>query len=333
MATTVASRHAAVARPGDSRSRRSGARSRKNRQRLTVLSFMAPAAIGITVFFVYPLITAVYFSLTKFGLLSQPVYIGLRNYQNMLHDTNLIKASENTVWLVLVMVPTQILFGLGTGMLLVAMRRSASIYRTIFYLPALVPPVAGALAFVYVLKPGTGPVNVLLSKFGIEGPLWFNDPDWAKPSLTLLALWGIGNTMVIFLAALLDVPVTLLEAAALDGANAWQRFRHVTLPTLSPVIVFSTITGIIATLQYFTQAAVAASAASGQAINAGNSVSTTFGYPQGSTFTYPLWLYMKGFAYDQLGYASAMAVVLFIVAFLIILVVLKRSKSFSGEAS
>jgi multiple sugar transport system permease protein len=333
MGTTVASRHVTAARPGDPRSRRHGARRRKARQRLTVLSFMAPAIIGVTVFFVYPLVTAVYFSLNKFGLLSQPVYVGLKNYQNMLHDTNLIKASENTVWLVLVMVPTQVLFGLGTGMLLIAMKRSSTIYRTIFYLPALVPPVAGALAFVYVLKPGTGPVNVLLSKLGIEGPLWFNDPAWAKPSLTLLALWGIGNTMVIFLAALLDVPVTLLEAAALDGANAWQRFRHVTLPTLSPVIVFSTITGIIATLQYFTQAAVAASAASGQAVNAGGNVSTTFGYPLGSTFTYPLWLYMQGFPYGRLGYASAMAVILFIAAFLIILIILKRAKSFSGDSS
>jgi multiple sugar transport system permease protein len=251
----------------------------------------------------------------------------------MLHDSLLGKAAANTTWLVLVMVPTQVVFGLATGMLVVAMKRSSSIYRTIFYLPALVPPVAGALAFVYVLKPGTGPVNVLLSKIGIEGPLWFNDPAWAKPSLTLLALWGIGNTMVIFMAALLDVPMTLLEAAALDGATTWQRFRHVTVPTLSPVIVFSTVTGIITTLQYFTQAAVAASAASGQAINAGASVSSTFGYPQGSTFTYPLWLYMKGFAYYKLGYASAMAVVLFIVAFLVILIVLKRAKSFSGVSS
>jgi multiple sugar transport system permease protein len=332
MATTVATRHAA-ARPGDPRSRRSGARRRRTRQRLTVLSFMAPAAIGIIVFFGYPLVTAVWFSLNSFSLLSQPVYVGLRNYQNMLHDTNLIKASENTLWLVLVMVPAQVLFGLVAGMLLVAMKRGSSIFRTIFYLPALVPPVAGALAFVYVLKPGTGPVNVLLSKLGIEGPLWFNDPAWAKPALTLLALWGIGNTMVIFLAALLDVPATLLEAAALDGANAWQRFRHVTLPTLSPVIVFSTITGVIATLQYFTQAAVAGSAASGQAVNAGGHVSSTFGYPLGSTFTYPLWLYMQGFPYGKLGYASAMAVVLFIVAFLIILVILKRAKSFSGESS
>src|SRR5262249_38419266 len=158
-----------------------------------------------------------------------------------------------------------VLFGLGAGILLVTMKRSATIYRTIFYLPALVPPVAGTLAFVYILKPGIGPVDALLSRVGIDGPQWFNDPDWAKPALTLLTLWGIGNAMVLFLAALLDVPVSLHEAAALDGANAWQRFRHVTLPTLSPVIVFSTITGIIATLQFFTQAAVAASVASGQA--------------------------------------------------------------------
>jgi multiple sugar transport system permease protein len=331
MATTVATRHAA-ARPGTPRSRRPGATRRRTRQRLTVLSFMAPALIGIATFFVYPLIMAVYFSLTKYNLLTPPEFVGLKNYQNMLHDENLIKATKNTIWLVLVMVPTQVLFGLGSGILLVSMKRSATLYRTIFYLPALVPPVAGTLAFVYVLKPGTGPVNSLLARFGIEGPQWFNDPAWSKPSLTLLALWGIGNTMVIFLAALLDVPVSLHEAAALDGANAWQRFRHVTLPTLSPVIVFSTITGIIATLQFFTQAAVAASAASGQA-TVGGGAASNFGYPEGSTFTFPLWLYMKGFNYSQLGYASAMAIVLFIVTFAIIVVVLKRSKSFSGDPS
>jgi len=287
---------------------------------------------GILIFFVYPLISAVYFSFTKFDLLTPPEWVGLKNYQGMLHDTNLIKSAKNSLWLVLVMVPAQVLFGLGTGVLLVAMKRSTTLYRTLFYLPALVPPVAGTLAFVYILKPGTGPLNILLAQFGIEGPQWFNDPAWSKPSLTLLVLWGIGNTMVIFLAALLDVPASLLEAASLDGANAWQRFRHVTLPTLSPVIVFSTITGIIATLQFFTQAAVAASTASGQA-TVGGGAASTFGYPEGSTFTYPLWLYMKGFNYGQMGYACAMSIVLFIVAFAIIVVVLKRSKSFTGDAS
>ena len=165
--------------------------------------------------------------------------------------------------------------------------------------------------------------------------MWFNDPSWAKPSLVLLALWGIGNTMVIFLAALLDVPVHLQEAASLDGASTWQRFRFVTLPMLSPVIVFATITGIIATLQYFTEAAVASSAATGQAVNGGGSVSSTFGNPEGSTFTYPLWLYQVGFRYGALGYANAMAVGLFVVALAVtvILIVIKRTRSFSGEPS
>jgi multiple sugar transport system permease protein len=300
------------------------------RQRLTVLSFMAPTLLGIVIFFGYPLVAAVYFSFTKFNLLTPPQWVGLRNYRYVLEDPYLRQAARNTLWLVVVMVPAQIVVGLSTSTLLTTMRRSASIYRTLFYLPALVPPVAGALAFVYLLKPGTGIVNHLLSLVGIDGPLWFNSPTWSKPSLTLLAMWGIGNTMVIFLAALLDVPVTLHEAAALDGANAFQRFRHVTLPTISPVILFTAITGVIATLQYFTEAAVAASAASGQA-TVGGGAGSNFGYPQGSTFTYPLWLYLAGFRYNLLGYANALAVILFVVAFAAIAILLKRSRSFAGD--
>jgi multiple sugar transport system permease protein len=258
--------------------------------------------------------------------------VGLANYRFAFQDPQVRQAAYNTLWLVVAMVPTQVVFGLGTGVLLTKMRRSGSFYRTIFFLPALVPPVAGALAFVYILKPGTGIVNHVLSWVGISGPLWFNSAAWAKPSLTLLGLWGIGNTMVIFLAALLDVPASLLEAAALDGANAWQRFRHVTLPSISPVIVFTGVVGAITTLQYFTQAAVAASAASGKA-TVGGGVGENFGYPNGSTFTYPLWLYMTGFRYGFLGYASALAVLLFVVAFAVIAIVLKRSRSFVGDAS
>jgi multiple sugar transport system permease protein len=212
------------------------------------------------------------------------------------------------------------------------MRRGSSFYRTIFYLPALVPTVAGVLAFVYILKPGIGPVNTLLAKVGIDGPGWFNSPTWSKPSLVLLAMWGIGNTMVIFLAALLDVPVSLYEAASIDGANAWQRFRNVTLPTISPVLLFCTITGIIATLSYFTEAAVAASAASGNA-TVGGGAASNFGYPNQSTLTYPLYLYQAGFPQTFLGYANALAIVLFLVAFIVIAMLLRRSKSFVQGAS
>ena len=124
-------------------------------------------------------------------------------------------------------------------------RRGVGVFRTVFYLPALAPPVAATLGFVYLLNPATGPVNTVLGKIGIEGPLWFNDPSWSKPSLVLLALWGVGNTMIIFLAAILDVPQHLYESAELDGAGALQRLRWVTLPTISPVILFAVVLGVI----------------------------------------------------------------------------------------
>jgi multiple sugar transport system permease protein len=148
----------------------------------------------------------------------------------------------------------------------------------------------------------------------------------------MLGLWAVGDIMIIFLAALLDVPQSLYEAASIDGANAWQRFRYVTLPSIQPIILFEAITGVIYTLQYFTQAAVASSIASGQATTGGG-ISTNFGYPEGSTFTYPLWLYVVGFRYNLLGYANAMAVVLFVVAFAITLVLLRRFKAFTAEAN
>jgi multiple sugar transport system permease protein len=302
------------------------------RHHATVLSFLAPALIGIAVFFLYPLVSAVYFSLTKFDLLSVPQWVGLDNYQRMGEDPYLLQSVRNTLWMVVVFVPARIVSAIGLSMLLIQLRRGASFFRTIFFLPALAPPVAATIAFVYLLKPGTGPVNTFLAHIGIQGPLWFNSPAWAKPSLVLLGLWGIGDIMVIFLAAVLGVPATLYEAASLDGANAWHRFRYVTIPTIQPVILFAAVTGVIYTLQYFDQAAVAGSIASGQA-TVGAGISQNFGFPEGSTFTYPLWLYTVGFRYNALGYANAMAVALFVVAFGVTVFLLRRSRAFSGETS
>ena len=149
-------------------------------------------------------------------------------------------------------------------------KAGVGVFRTVFYLPALVPPVAATLGFVYLLNPATGPVNTILARLGIEGPLWFNDPAWSKPSLVMLGLWGIGNTMIIFLAAVLDVPRHLYESAELDGAGAWRRLRYVTLPTISPVLLFAVVLGVIQGLQYFTQAFVAANVAAGQASQGGS---------------------------------------------------------------
>jgi multiple sugar transport system permease protein len=306
-----------------------GVRVRKG---ATTFSFLAPALIGIAVFFLYPLGSAVYFSFTKFDLLSVPEWVGLDNYRRMADDPFLLQSIRNTLWMVVVFVPVRIIGAIGLSMLLTQLRRGAGFFRTLFYLPALVPPVAATIAFVYLLKPGTGPVNHFLSVIGIEGPLWFNSPAWAKPSLVLLGLWAIGDLMVIFLAAVLGVPSSLYEAASLDGANAWQRFRSITLPTIRPVVLFAAVTGVIYTLQYFDQAAVAGSIASGQA-TVGGGISSNFGFPEGSTFTYPLWLYTVGFRYSALGYANALAIGLFVVALAVTLILLRRARAFSGEES
>src|SRR2546430_6369903 len=159
-------------------------------------------------------------------------------------------------------------------------RRGVGVFRTVFYLPALAPPVAATLGFVYILNPATGPLNTILGKLGIQGPLWFQSPHWSKPALVGLGLWGIGNTMVIFLAAVLDVPQQLYESAELDGAGPLQRLRWVTLPSVSPVILFAVVLGVIQGLQYFTQAYVAANVAAGQADQAADVTAASLGYPQ-----------------------------------------------------
>jgi multiple sugar transport system permease protein len=186
--------------------------------------------------------------------------------------------------------------------------------------------VAATLGFVYLLNPATGPVNTVLGRIGIEGPLWFNDPAWSKPSLVLLGLWGVGNTMVIFLAAILDVPKHLYESAELDGAGPLKRFVWVTLPSISPVILFAVVLGVIQGLQYFTQAYVAYTVAAGQASQAGGTSTLELGYPEGSTLFYPILLYYHGFRFFNMGYASAMAMLLLAVAFAVTFVIIRNSR-------
>ena len=187
------------------------------RRRLVVL-LMAPWLIGFSVFFGYPLVMSVYLSFTHYDLLSSPKWIGTANYRYLFtQDSQVGQAVKNTLWIIAVMVPLQVVFAFGVAMMLARARRGAGFFRTIFYLPALAPPVAATLAFVYILNPATGPVNILLKHLGIEGPLWFQSPTWSKPSLVLLGMWGVGNIMIIFLAAILDVPRHLYESAELDG--------------------------------------------------------------------------------------------------------------------
>ena len=190
------------------------------RRRGLVLAFMSPWLVGFLVFIAYPLVYSGYLSLHSYDLLSPPRWVGLANYRYLIQDDPEIGAAiRNTLWFIVVAVPLQVLFAFGIALMLTRARAGVGVFRTIFYLPALAPPVAATLGFVYLLNPATGPINSLLEKVGIEGPLWFNSPEWSKPSLTLLAMWGVGTTMIIFLAAILDVPRHLHESAELDGAS------------------------------------------------------------------------------------------------------------------
>jgi multiple sugar transport system permease protein len=296
------------------------------RRRRTVLAFMSPWIIGFGVFFGYPLITTVYLSFTHYDLLQPSRWIGLANYKYMFtRDKQIWPAISNTLWLVAIMVPLKVMFAFGVALMLTRARRGIGVFRTIFYLPALAPTVAATLGFVYILNPATGPVNGALKLVGIDGPLWFSSPSWSKPALTLLLLWGVGNMMIIFLAALVDVPRHLYESAQLDGAGPWQRMRWVTLPSISPVILFAVVIGTIEALQLFDQAYVGATIAAGSASSAGDP-SNDLGFPENSTLFYPVLLYQQGFRFFNMGYAAAMAVLLLVVSFAITMIIVRNSR-------
>ena len=299
--------------------------SQRNRFAALMLS---PALLGMLVFFVYPLLATLVFSFTRFDLVSAPEWVGLRNYRYFLdEDPAVWQAIRNTLWLTAVMVPARVLFGLACAGIVTSVKSGAGLLRALYYLPALAPPVATTVAFVFLFNPATGPVNTVLGRLGIDGPLWFTSPDWSKPSLVLLGLWGVGDLMIILMASLLDVPREQYEAASLDGANGPQRFRFITLPNIAPVLLFAVVTGVINMLKYFTEAVVASQVASGQA-NHGQGMASTLGFPSQSTLTFSQWVYQEGFSNFYLGYASALAVIMFLATVGFIVLLLRRSSSF-----
>jgi multiple sugar transport system permease protein len=308
----------------------SGLRARRRRDLVRNLAFLSPWLLGTGLFFLYPLVSTVYFSFTRYDGFTTPTFVGLNNWRYVFaHYPFFWPALRNTLWLVAVMVSLRVVFGLGLGLLVIKVKRSASLLRTVFYLPYLAPPVAATMAFAFLLNPGTGPVNVILGKLGLPEPGWFNDPAWSKPALTLLALWGIGDLMVIFMAALLDVPVHQYEAAELDGAGAWQRFRYITLPMISPIVIFAAVTGVIQTMQYYTQPLVAGKVASG--VIGGSGQQFEPGYPDESTLTLPQLVYNLGFQRFDTGSACVIALVLFALSMAFTMVLLRRSSGLLGE--
>jgi multiple sugar transport system permease protein len=308
------------------------ARGRRRREAVRNLAFLSPWLLGTGLFFLYPLASTVYFSFTHYNGFGTATWDGLDNWTFVFRDYPFFwPALRNTLWLVVMMVTLRVVFGLAVGMLVIRVKRGAGVLRTLFYAPYLAPPVAGTLAFVFLLNPGTGPVNAVLGDLGLPEPGWFNDPTWSKPALTLLALWGIGDLMVIFMAALLDVPKEQYEAAELDGAGAVGRFRFVTLPHLRPIVGFAVITGVIATMQYYTQPLIAGQVASGQVGGSGQQVEP--GYPDKSTLTLPQLVYNLGFQRFDIGAACVIALVLFALSMAFAAVLMRRGSVFLGGDS
>ncbi|MER6101970.1 sugar ABC transporter permease [Streptomyces sp. NPDC001832] len=306
-----------------SKGRRSTLAVKHRKTALRTAAFMSPWLIGFCVFFAYPLISTLYFSLTDYDGFAAPEFSGLKNWSYVFNEYPLFwPALRNTLWLVVVMVTCRVVFGLGIGLLITKIKTGAGVFRTLFYLPYLAPPVAATLGFVFLLNPGTGPVNSILGDLGLPTPGWFTDATWSKPALTALAVWGVGDLMVIFMAALLDVPKEQYEAAELDGASAYQRFRFVTLPNISPIIMFAVVTGIIQTMQYYTQPLVAGKVASG--VMGGSGQPFEPGYPDKSTLTLPQLVYNLGFQRFDYGSACVVALVLFVLAMAFTALLMRR---------
>ncbi|MEO3847752.1 sugar ABC transporter permease [Streptomyces sp. B8F3] len=304
--------------------------ARRRRAALRTLGFLSPWLVGFGVFFAYPLGATVYFSFMKYDGFTDPVWVGLKNWRYVLFDYPFFwPALANTLWLVAVMVTLRTIFGLGVGLLITRIKTGAGVFRTLFYLPYLAPPVAATMSFVFLMNPGTGPVNTVLGRLGLGEPGWFNDAQWSKPALTVLALWCVGDLMVIFMASLLDVPKEQYEAAELDGAGAWSRFRYVTLPNIRPVVLFAVVTGVIATMQYYTEPIVAAKVASG--VIGGSGQHFEPGYPEKSTLTVPQSVYHLGFQRFDTGAACVVALVLFVLAMAFTYVLMRRGSGFLKE--
>jgi len=287
--------------------RRYAARKRAAwRKRWTVLALLSPWLIGFFVFILYPIANSLYWSFTvkRYG---QPArWVGLGNYRLLLDNPDLALALKNTVYLALVGLPIRLLIAILCASLLARPRRGNGAYRLMFYVPSVVPAVASGALFFFLLKQG-GPIASGLDLFGVEAPLWFRDPAWAKPALIMVGTWALGDVMLIFLAGIVDIPRSLYEAIELDGAGRWARFRHVTLPMISPVIFFTLLTGMIGVLQSFDQAFVFS-----QAVRKGRLT----GEPDGSLLTYAM-LQLRYFQDGRIGIASAMAWVMFLITLLI----------------
>lgn len=274
------------------------------------LLFISPWLINFFALTLYPFFASFYYSLTYYNVFKPPMFVGLDNYRDLFADKLFWLSLYNTAYYTFFSISLGTVLAIVIAMLLNMKVEFRPLYRTIYYLPSVTPAVANAIVWAWLFNPLYGPINAVLSMLNIPAPSWFGDPFWAKPALIIIGFWGLGQAIVIYLASLQDVPRELIEAADLDGAGPWQKIWRVTLPLISPVILFNVITGLIGAFQYFTEAYV-----------------LTQGGPADSTLFYGLYLYSSAFRYFKMGYASALAWILFIIILLITLLTFRVSRN------
>ncbi|SEO68039.1 carbohydrate ABC transporter permease [Paenibacillus sp. OV219] len=271
--------------------------------------FIAPWIVGFVVFVLGALVTAFYVSMTDWDLLTPSKWIGTDNYETLFHDKKFWISLRVTVIYVVTAVPLGIIFGFSIALLLNQKIKGLSIWRTIYYFPAILSGVAVSLMWMWVLNPDFGVINLLLSYVGIHGPGWIASPTWALPSLVIMSVWGSGGGMIIYLAGLQGIPTELYEAAEIDGCSKWKKLWKITIPMMTSVIFFNLIIGMISAFQTFTEAYV-----------------ITNGGPDNATLFYAMYLYQNAFKFFKMGYASALAWVLFLIILLVTMLLFATSR-------
>lgn len=283
----------------------------ETRKVLKGVSFISPWIIGFIAFTIYPLLASLYYSFTDFSLFGSPQLIGLANYSRLFADPKFTKSMTNTLVFLAAIVPASIIVALLLALLLNNNTRGNAIYRTVIYMPSVVPAVAAAMLWMWILNPQWGLLNAGLRVIGVQGPPWLSSPKWTKPSLLLITLWTIGSDMILYLAGLQEIPIDYYEAASLDGASPLQKVFRITIPLITPIMFFHLINAFIWAFNYFTTP---------------YTISGGTGEPAGSLLFYSLYLYQNAFSYLKMGYASAMAWLLFVLVLICTIIILKTSK-------
>ena len=284
--------------------------------------FSLPWLIGFLLFSLYPIVMSAYYSFTDFSAIKDPVWVGLKNYQDLLKDKLFWQSLQNTILYVVISVPVTILVSLLLAALLKVVRVGKAFFRSVFFLPSIFPVVASTMIWLLILDSISGYLNRFLNLFGLPYVNWLGNPVWTKPALVIMTCWGVGSTVVILLAAMGDVSHELYEAASIDGAGTWKQFIHITLPGISHVLVYQVILAVINGFQYFTQVYILCSAQSGN-LSAGVGAGK-----KNSLLMYPLYLFQNAFGRLKMGSASAMAWILFVIVLILTLILLKGSDKY-----